>query len=125
MLRKATGTAAALIAWKWPEAAVAGFLLWLYWEPLDRLATRVWDDWMCARTERALREDPNAAVEGFYVLMLSRRRRRRGTARRGSGSAGGAGWGPPGGRSPPCSYSWTGSGGTWWRAYRASWQGTG
>lgn len=76
MLRKATGTAAALIAWKWPEAAVGGFLLWLYWEPLNRLAIGVWDDWMCARTEKALREDPNAEVEGFYVLMLSRRRRR-------------------------------------------------
>ena len=76
MLRKTVGTLAAGIALKWPEVAVGGFLLWLYWEPLSAMGTRAWDDWMCARTEKALREDLNAEVEAFYAFMLSHRRRR-------------------------------------------------
>jgi hypothetical protein len=55
---------------------VGGFLLWLYYEALSSMSARVWDDWMCARTEKALREDINAEVDGTYVLMLSHRKRR-------------------------------------------------
>jgi len=76
VLRKAIGTLAAFLALKWPALAVGGFLLWLYYEALSSMPARVWDDWMCARTEKALREDINAEVDGTYVLMLSHRKRR-------------------------------------------------
>jgi hypothetical protein len=77
MLRKAVGTLAAFLALRWPALAVGGFLLWLYYEPLSSMSAKVWDDWMCAKTEKALREDINADVDGaYYVLMLSHRKRR-------------------------------------------------
>jgi hypothetical protein len=76
LLRKVLGTIVALVAcWWMPEAAACGFLLWLFWDQLTRLGTHAWDDVVCARTARALREDPGARVEGYYVLLLADRRR--------------------------------------------------
>ena len=84
-LRKATWVAAVAILWQYPEAAAGLFLLWLFWDSLDGMARRAYDDHRASRTARALREDLHARVDPYSVHLMNERekalRRRRARAR--------------------------------------------
>lgn len=84
-MKKSVGVAAALMVWLSPEFAVLLFLLFVFWENLGDLTLKVYDDHQLMKTEKALKGNVYANVEGYYVHMLTMRsvaeRERRSRAR--------------------------------------------
>ena len=70
-MKKTVGVAAALIVWLSPEFAMLLFLLFVFWENLGDLAAKVYDDHQLMKTEKALRGNLSANVQGYYVHMLT------------------------------------------------------
>ena len=56
-----------------PEFAVLLFFLYVFWENLGDLTLKVYDDHQLMKAEKALRGNPSASVEGYYVHMLTMR----------------------------------------------------
>jgi hypothetical protein len=72
-LRKATGVAAVAILWQYPEAAAGLFLLWLFWDSLDRMARRTYADYHVRKARKALREDLHTRVEPCIIPIMNER----------------------------------------------------
>ncbi|MGO8813057.1 MAG: hypothetical protein ACLQVG_00105 [Terriglobia bacterium] len=72
-MKKFVGVAAALMTCLCPEFAVLLFFLYVFWENLGDLTLSIYDDHQLTKTEKALRGNPSANVEGYYVHLLTTR----------------------------------------------------
>ena len=72
-MKKVIGGTAVLMLLPYPRLAALLVLLWMFWEELGDLTLGAYDDYQLMKTEAALRENPRANVNAYYVNMLTMR----------------------------------------------------